>query len=314
MPLFTHAPDPQGIWLDAKGGRYHIIGYDNDLGRAASSSFSAGQGRSNYLRSNPWKEAETEYAYSKLVSLEAAGPIAGAEQIFFDDTAGGSPLGVDNVQDALDLLDLQTARTPLEISAPGAALTAGRTHFVDSSGMGSPATVTLPAAPADGTVVRIIDPYRSFRDNPLSVTASGGDTIDGDAEFLAISDWGSYEMVYHAATAGWVMQQDDQDAEMHSMEIDTTGVDWAGTPYAGLYCERKQLWDGQVYYYFTITDYYADTNPDGSPNPSAADGVVHEVLAGTWSPTISLTAPNALPAPLRIFTKSQVNGLVSVAP
>jgi len=79
-------------------------------------------------------------------------------------------------------------------STTGAALATGTTAY----------TLTLPAAPADKSIVRLMDAHGNAQDRPLLVVTSNADTIDGSADDLTCDvNYFDIKLVYDSGTTDW---------------------------------------------------------------------------------------------------------------
>ena len=269
--LFTHKHDPQGAWVDAKGNRVHILCYD-ELGETqGSATTNTSAYNSKSVLPHPWLRSTTKATY------------AAANGFFID------------------------AEAPVPIVYPvddGAVLVSNSDNFIDTSAGAQPQvmSLSLPCAPINGDVVKIIDSTGTFDNVPVTLSACAN-TIEGLASATLDMEYGVYEFTWTGTQ--WVMQREDKEPTMHEMVWDTAA--WTSPTYvAGSYAVRKQMWDksgdpanGELMFYVRMQDYYAGTS----------DGIVHEISGGT------VAAPNLDPQgpALRIFTKRAADAVVEVA-
>ena len=77
----------------------------------------------------------------------------------------------------------------------------GEQFFVDTNG--GAVTITLPASPATGDVIRFFDLRKTFDSNALTV-ARNGKLIQGDSANLTVNSEGAaFDLVYSGDSYGW---------------------------------------------------------------------------------------------------------------
>jgi hypothetical protein len=65
-------------------------------------------------------------------------------------------------------------------------------------------TITLPASPADGATVGILDMYSLFGTNALTVVPGAGATIESDTSVVLDVNHTYAEFIYSASTTNWL--------------------------------------------------------------------------------------------------------------
>lgn len=140
----------------------------------------------------------------------------GAERIDF---GGANNSATIEYSDANELLDIEAPlirlRDTLEIEeglrftgkqtiSANATLDADNDHVVLVDVSGGAVTVTLPAAPADGTIFQIKDMMGNAEAENITV-AGNGKNIDGAADFVMGVDFQSSTVIYDAVADAWFL-------------------------------------------------------------------------------------------------------------
>jgi hypothetical protein len=107
-----------------------------------------------------------------------------------------SVAGITTLQSGL-VVKTRTVTTATDTATTGDLLV-----FTNRSAAGA-CTVTLPTAPADGTVVWVKDDKGDAATYQVTIAAGGSDTIEGAASEIIYNNNGWRQLVYKAATTAW---------------------------------------------------------------------------------------------------------------
>ena len=89
-----------------------------------------------------------------------------------------------------------------------AAYTAVTNDLVRCNSTAGVFTVTLPASPADGAMIGVMDVNGTFGTYAVTVAPNTGKTIEGDATSLVLDVTNAYvELVYNSSTTNWRLQE-----------------------------------------------------------------------------------------------------------
>jgi hypothetical protein len=88
----------------------------------------------------------------------------------------------------------------VEIAVNGGA-DSNKAYWVDTSG--GPLTLTLPANPVMGDLIRIFDVANSFDTNNLTLARNGRPIMSGAEDLVVNTEGAAFDLVYYDNTKGW---------------------------------------------------------------------------------------------------------------
>ena len=109
---------------------------------------------------------------------------------------------IDDLRNLQNIANLTSGLTPTAVKT--AAYTAVANDLVRCNSTAGTFTVTLPASPADGAMVGVIDVNGTFGTYAVSIAPGAGKTIEGDSTSLVMDMNGAYAAyVFTSATNNW---------------------------------------------------------------------------------------------------------------
>ena len=143
-------------------------------------------------------------SYKSLPRVAALPSATGLEGVTVELTTDKKPYYCDGVS-WVDLSATGGAGGGLTYTAIQTAnYSASITTVVRLDSSGGAFTVTLPATPADGSIVAVFDVANACGTNAVLVAPSGSDMVESDATGLSVNVSGAYvPLVYNSATTNW---------------------------------------------------------------------------------------------------------------
>ena len=181
------------------------------------------------------------------------------------------------------------ASLPLSASYTAAAtVVANEAALVDTTG--GAFTLALPAAPAAGDRIEIIDHVGNFATDNLTINGAGNN-IEGNATYTASTDWGVYELIFDGTQ--WIVQGEASGGAVMGAATTLAGGTQGEVP-APLVDEQNQFlrgdgtWDSSIPSWVTTRDYEVD---DVVYDPT--DNLIYRcITAHTSGATLAADAAN----------------------